>query len=211
MVDAHEFILRLEKGYDTDVGEGGSRLSTGQKQLISFARAVLADPRIFVLDEATASIDTETEQVIQYAIEHLMKGRTSFIIAHRLSTIVNADLILVMKKGKIVEQGTHGELMHLNGYYAVCIPHSSMRTWKISCSTAAEVKREEAKSMKLEIGTRCPFHIDEGVMIDYVEDQWLILIKDTLWQPEEIKAFRRNPGRLASAVGYGSVLYSQCR
>lgn len=118
MVDAHEFILRLEKGYDTDVGEGGSRLSTGQKQLISFARAVLADPRIFVLDEATASIDTETEQVIQYAIEHLMKGRTSFIIAHRLSTIVNADLILVMKKGKIVEQGRHGELMHLNGYYA---------------------------------------------------------------------------------------------
>ena len=93
-------------------------MSTGQKQLISFARAVLADPRIFVLDEATASIDTETEQVIQYAIEYLMKGRTSFIIAHRLSTIVNADLILVMKKGKIVEQGTHGELMHLNGYYA---------------------------------------------------------------------------------------------
>lgn len=118
MVDAHEFILRLENGYNTDVGEGGSRLSTGQKQLISFARAVLADPRIFVLDEATASIDTETEQVIQYAIEHLMKGRTSFIIAHRLSTIVNADLILVMKKGKIVEQGTHSELMRLNGYYA---------------------------------------------------------------------------------------------
>ena len=118
MVDAHEFILRLENGYNTDVGEGGSRLSTGQKQLISFARAVLADPRIFVLDEATASIDTETEQVIQYAIEHLMKGRTSFIIAHRLSTIVNADLILVMKKGKIVEQGTHSELMRLDGYYA---------------------------------------------------------------------------------------------
>ena len=118
MVDAHEFILRLENGYNTDVGEGGSRLSTGQKQLISFARAVLADPRIFVLDEATASIDTETEQVIQYAIEHLMKGRTSFIIAHRLSTIVNADLILVMKKGKIVEQGTHDELMRLDGYYA---------------------------------------------------------------------------------------------
>lgn len=118
MVDAHDFIMQLEKGYDTDVGEGGSRLSTGQKQLISFARAVLADPRIFVLDEATASIDTETEQVIQYAIDHLMKGRTSFIIAHRLSTIVNADLILVMKKGKIVEQGTHDQLMQQGGYYS---------------------------------------------------------------------------------------------
>lgn len=117
LVDAHDFIIRLQHGYQTDVGEGGSRLSTGQKQLISFARAVLADPRIFVLDEATSSIDTETEQIIQYAIEHLMKGRTSFIIAHRLSTIVNADRILVMKHGKIVEQGTHQQLIDEAGYY----------------------------------------------------------------------------------------------
>ncbi len=118
LVNAHDFICGLQNGYDTEVGEGGSRLSTGQKQLISFARAVLADPRLFVLDEATASIDTETEQVIQFAIEHLLKGRTSFIIAHRLSTIIHADLILVMKKGKIVERGTHSQLMALDGYYA---------------------------------------------------------------------------------------------
>jgi len=117
MVDAHDFIEKLDKGYLTDVGEGGNRLSTGQKQLISFARAVIADPSIFVLDEATSSIDTETEQIIQKAIENLMKGRTSFIIAHRLSTIVTADRILVIRKGVIVEEGTHHELMMKHGYY----------------------------------------------------------------------------------------------
>ena len=117
LVNAHDFIMRFDKGYDTDVGEGGSRLSTGQKQLISFARAVLAKPRIFVLDEATASIDTETEKIIQYAIENIMKGKTSFVVAHRLSTIVNADRILVIAKGKIIEDGTHQELMRLKGHY----------------------------------------------------------------------------------------------
>jgi ATP-binding cassette subfamily B protein len=117
MVDAHDFIIKLDKGYLTDVGEGGNRLSTGQKQLISFARAVIADPSIFVLDEATSSIDTETEQIIQKAIENLMKGRTSFIIAHRLSTIVTADRILVIRKGIIVEEGTHHELLMKHGYY----------------------------------------------------------------------------------------------
>jgi len=117
LVDAHDFITKLDKGYLTDVGEGGNRLSTGQKQLISFARAIIADPSIFVLDEATSSIDTETEQIIQKAIENLMKGRTSFIIAHRLSTIVNADRILVIRKGLIVEEGTHHELMMKHGYY----------------------------------------------------------------------------------------------
>ena len=117
MVDAHDFIEKLDKGYLTDVGEGGNRLSTGQKQLISFARAVIADPSIFVLDEATSSIDTETEQIIQKAIENLMKGRTSFIIAHRLSTIVTADRILVIRKGIIVEEGTHHELLMKHGYY----------------------------------------------------------------------------------------------
>ncbi len=117
LVNAHDFIMNLEKGYDTDVGEGGARLSVGQKQLISFARAVLVDPALFVLDEATASIDTETEKMIQYAIDHLLKGKTSFIIAHRLSTIVSADRILVIKKGKIVEQGNHDSLMALRGYY----------------------------------------------------------------------------------------------
>jgi len=116
-VNAHEFIMKLEKGYDTEVGEGGGRLSTGEKQLISFARAVIRKPSIFVLDEATSSIDTQTEQIIQHAIDKLLKEKTSFIIAHRLSTIVNADKILVIRKGKIVEQGRHQELLNLKGYY----------------------------------------------------------------------------------------------
>lgn len=117
IVNADEFIMSLEKGYDTDVGEGGSRLSVGQKQLISFARAILVNPALFILDEATASIDTETEKIIQYAIENILKNKTSFIIAHRLSTIVNADVILVIKKGQIVEKGNHDELMAMKGYY----------------------------------------------------------------------------------------------
>ena len=117
LVNAHNFIMKLENGYQTDVGEGGGRLSTGEKQLVSFARAVVADPRLFVLDEATSSIDTETEQVIQHAIEKLLSNRTSFVVAHRLSTIVSADLILVMKNGKIQEQGNHNSLMKLKGYY----------------------------------------------------------------------------------------------
>jgi len=117
MVNAHDFIMRMEHGYDTEVGEGGNRLSTGEKQLISFARAIIADPKILVLDEATSSIDTETEQIIQDAIGKLLKGRTSFIIAHRLSTIRSADRILVIKDGRMVEQGSHRELMKQRGYY----------------------------------------------------------------------------------------------
>lgn len=117
LVNAHEFIMELEKGYDSEVGEGGGLLSTGQKQLISFARAVLTNPKIFALDEATSSIDTETEQIIQNAIQRVLKGRTSFIIAHRLSTIRSADRILVIQKGKIVEDGNHYQLMKKRGYY----------------------------------------------------------------------------------------------
>ncbi len=117
LVNAHDFIIKLEKGYDTEVGEGGSRLSTGEKQLISFARAVLADPKIFVLDEATSSVDTETEKIIQDAIQKVLKGRTSFIIAHRLSTIRAADRILVINDGKIIEAGNHNKLMNKKGYY----------------------------------------------------------------------------------------------
>lgn len=116
-VSADHVAMKLEKGYESDVGEGGDRLSTGEKQLISFARAVLADPRIFVLDEATSSIDTKTERLIQDATELLLKGRTSFLIAHRLSTIRRADLILVVRDGAIVEQGTHDELIRKKGYY----------------------------------------------------------------------------------------------
>ena len=116
-VSADTVVEKLENGWDSEVGEGGDRLSTGEKQLISFARAVLADPRIFVLDEATSSIDTQTEQLIQNAIEYLLRDRTSFLIAHRLSTIRNADLILVVRDGRIVEQGTHEELLRAKGYY----------------------------------------------------------------------------------------------
>ncbi len=116
-VSADLVAAKLDQGWDSDVGEEGDRLSTGEKQLISFARAVLADPRIFVLDEATSSIDTQTEQYIQNAIDHLLRDRTSFLIAHRLSTIRKADLILVVRDGKIVERGTHLELLRKRGYY----------------------------------------------------------------------------------------------
>ena len=117
MVDADGFIRALENGYDTQVGEGGNRLSTGQKQLISFARALIANPAIFILDEATSSVDTETEQKLQKAIATALEGRTSFIIAHRLSTIRSADMILVIRDGKITERGTHRELLAQRGYY----------------------------------------------------------------------------------------------
>ncbi|GEP63501.1 multidrug ABC transporter ATP-binding protein [Clostridium beijerinckii] len=116
-VNAHEFIEKLEKGYDTDVNERGSRLSLGQRQLIAFARALIADPRILILDEATANIDTETELLVQEGIKKLMKGRTSIVIAHRLSTIRDCDKIFVLSKGKIVESGTHDELLKNHGYY----------------------------------------------------------------------------------------------
>ncbi|MFQ6809132.1 MAG: ABC transporter ATP-binding protein [Blautia sp.] len=116
-VSADVVAEKLEQGYESNVGESGGRLSTGEKQLISFARAILANPRIFVLDEATSSIDTQTEQLIQQATDHLLKGHTSFVIAHRLSTIRKADVILVVKDGKIIEQGTHKELLQEKGYY----------------------------------------------------------------------------------------------
>lgn len=117
LVNAHDFIVNMKNGYDSEVGEGGALLSTGQKQLISFARAIIRDPKLFVLDEATSSIDTETEQMIQNAISNILEGRTSFVIAHRLSTIKNADKILVIRKGKITESGNHEELIRKKGYY----------------------------------------------------------------------------------------------
>ena len=116
-VSADQIIARLPNGYDSDIGEGGSTLSTGEKQLLSFARALLADPRIFVLDEATSSVDTVTERLIQEAIEKVMAGRTSFVIAHRLSTIRRADVILVVHDGRIIESGTHAALMAAKGAY----------------------------------------------------------------------------------------------
>ena len=116
-VEAHEFIMKFEKGYQTECGEGGSRLSVGQKQLISFARAILADPKILILDEATSSVDTETERAVQTAIAKILKGRTSFIVAHRLSTIVSSDRILVLEQGVVIEEGTHRELIAKKGHY----------------------------------------------------------------------------------------------
>lgn len=116
-VGAHEFIVNMKNGYDTSVEEGGATISVGQRQLISFARALLANPRILILDEATSSVDTQTEGIIQKALTRLLKGRTSFVIAHRLSTITNADKIVVIDSGRIVEQGTHPELIELKGRY----------------------------------------------------------------------------------------------
>jgi ATP-binding cassette subfamily B protein len=114
---AHDFIVTLEKGYEQNVGEGGNLLSVGQKQLVSLARAVLARPELFIMDEATSSVDTLTEALIQRGMEALMKGRTSFVIAHRLSTIRRANRILVIEDGRITEQGTHAELLRHVGHY----------------------------------------------------------------------------------------------
>ncbi len=127
LAGAHEFIELLSDGYDTSVGEGGSQLSLGQKQLVSFARAILKRPRLLVMDEATSSIDTETEQQIQAGLARVLTGRTSFVIAHRLSTIRAADRILVIEKGKIIEQGTHHELLKAGGHYHDLYTEQSMR------------------------------------------------------------------------------------
>jgi ATP-binding cassette subfamily B protein len=123
-VGAHEFILRLPEGYDTDVGERGSRLSAGQRQLVALARALIADPRILILDEATANVDVHAEGAIELGLRRLLAGRTSIVIAHRLSTVMNADRIAVLEGGRIVESGTHDELLDLGGRY-----HGLYRDW----------------------------------------------------------------------------------
>ena len=116
-VNAHDFIMKLEKGYDTELSERGGGLSVGQKQLLAFARTMVSDPKILILDEATSSIDTKTELLVQEGIEHLLAGRTSFVIAHRLSTIRKADRIFVVDDGKILEEGSAEELMEKKGLY----------------------------------------------------------------------------------------------
>jgi ABC-type multidrug transport system fused ATPase/permease subunit len=116
-IGAHEFIVALEDGYETEVAERGGRLSLGQRQLVAFARALLADPRILILDEATSSVDIGTERGIEVGLRRLLADRTAFIIAHRLSTIRNADLIVVLEQGRVVEQGSHEELLERRGRY----------------------------------------------------------------------------------------------
>jgi len=115
--NAHDFIMEMKEGYDSNVGEGGSKLSGGQKQRLSIARAIYKNPPILILDEATSSLDTQSEKLVQDALAKLMKNRTSLVIAHRLSTIQNADHILVLKNGEIVEQGTNKELIEKEGVY----------------------------------------------------------------------------------------------
>ena len=127
LAGAHDFIAALKAGYETEVGEGGDQLSLGQKQLVSFARAILKRPRLLVMDEATSSIDTETERHIQQGLAQMLKGRTSFVIAHRLSTIRAADRILVIEKGQVLEQGTHSELLESGGHYHDLYTEQSMR------------------------------------------------------------------------------------
>jgi subfamily B ATP-binding cassette protein MsbA len=126
IANAHEFIIELPNGYDTNIGDGGNKLSGGQKQRLSIARAVLKNPPVMLLDEATSALDTESERLVQNALENMMQNRTSIVIAHRLSTIQNADKIVVLQKGKIVEIGSHKDLLTAEGVYRNLVDMQSL-------------------------------------------------------------------------------------
>ncbi len=155
LANAHSFIMKLPNGYDTVLNEEGSGISQGQKQLLAIARAILANPSILILDEATSSIDTVTELKIQEALQRLMKGRTSFVIAHRLNTIRNADQIIVLHEGRIVEKGTHHSLLKAKGFITNCI-----MLVPINLTFQGE---DRNFSVKNEQGNRC-FHSFSNVM-----------------------------------------------
>ena len=127
VANAHDFIVRKEQGYDTNIGDRGTKLSGGERQRLTIARAVVKNPPILILDEATSSLDTESERLVQDAINNMMQNRTSIVIAHRLSTIRHADEIIVLQKGKIVERGTHEELINQNGFYRKLVEMQEVR------------------------------------------------------------------------------------
>ncbi|MDQ4077089.1 MAG: ATP-binding cassette domain-containing protein, partial [Chloroflexota bacterium] len=152
LAQAHDFVTELEEGYESLVGERGIGLSGGQKQRLALARAILMDPRILILDEATSAVDTETEHEIQQALEQVMKGRTSLIIAQRLSTIKHADRIVVLKDGHVAEQGTHNELLALDGEYAKIYNLQYREQDEQEQAVLAEVARRRAVEARLAVG-----------------------------------------------------------
>ncbi|MEE8293094.1 MAG: ATP-binding cassette domain-containing protein, partial [Kiloniellales bacterium] len=143
-VGAHDFIMRLRDGYDTRLDQGGGNLSVGQRQLLSFARALVADARILVLDEATANVDSHTEFEIQRALAHLLKGRTAMVIAHRLATIRGADRIIVLQDGGIIETGTHDQLMDSGGLYS--------RLYRMNYASFDDIPEEEIRGTRRDDG-----------------------------------------------------------
>ena len=170
-LDCLDLLENLPQGLQTQVGEKSAALSVGQRQLISFARALLADPRILILDEATSSVDTQTERIIQHALATLLKGRTSFVIAHRLSTVVSADRILVISDGRIAEQGTHAELLRLGGHYyrlyTQQFRHDMETQYGLAEAVGVKEKEEAPEALAAELKDKLPKRSMADWMIAY--------------------------------------------